>query len=445
MTITLSPVPTIATELPDVSVPGLKSSVEDSRSFTLHERVYKLPASPTVVICVDGFDPEYLTQGMADGILPNLACIYTAGFCATAHAAMPTFTNPNNCSIISGAATGVHGISGNFYLDPKTGEEKLVLDDTLLQGSTILEQMSLRGVRVAAVTAKDKLRRIIQHGLNPATGDICFSSEYADRCTLRENGIDNVESYVGRTAPPQYSGDLSLFVLDAGIKLLAENRADLFYLTLSDFIQHKHAPGSKESNAFFAALDDKVGQLVRLGAVVGITGDHGMSDKSTIDGEPNVLYVQDELEARFGAGCARVVCPITDPFVRHHGALGSFVRIHLDPAFKSKRDEMIKFLESSDKVQVVLPGEEAAARWEMPLYIEGDIAVVSVKHAVLGSKASEHDLENLKGHRLRSHGGLSEQDIPIMSSSPLSKEAQAEVSERQWRNFDVFDLVLNRV
>ena len=131
----------------------------------------------------------------------------------------------------------------------------MIQDDSLLRGTTILEQMSKRGVRVAAVTAKDKLRKIIGHGLTPENGAICFSSERSAHCTIAENGITDVEKWIGRPAPPQYSGDLSLFVLDAGVKLLEEDRADLFYLTLSDFIQHHHGPGSKESDDFMKGLD----------------------------------------------------------------------------------------------------------------------------------------------------------------------------------------------
>ena len=416
----------------------------DSRSsFTLHSRTYALPVRPTVAICVDGFDPEYLAQGISDGILPNLARMVGSAFQTTAKVTMPSFTNPNNVSIITGVPTAIHGIAGNFYLDPKTLEERMIKDDSLLRGSTILEQLSRRGVRVAAITAKDKLQKILSHGLN-GENSICFSAERADTCTQAANGLSDVEAYVGRPAPPQYSGDLSLFVLDAGIKLLSEDRADVFYLTLSDFIQHKHAPGSNESNEFMAALDDKVGQLIRLGAVVAVTGDHGMSDKSLPDGQPNVLFLQDELETRFGAGCARAICPITDPFVRHHGALGSFVRVHIAPSHKETRDEMIRFASSfADQVEVALVGAEAAERFEMPLDREGDFVVVAKKHAVLGSKREDHDLSALAGHRLRSHGGLSEESVPLLMSEPVGEELESKVAQRQWRNFDIFDLLLN--
>jgi phosphonoacetate hydrolase len=385
---------------------------------------------------VDGFDPSYLERGIQDGLLPNLASFVNRGFHTTAKSCMPSFTNPNNVSIITGAPPSVHGIAGNFYLDPVTKEEHMVVDDTLLRGSTILQLMSQRGVRVAAITAKDKLRQILSHGLSNA---ICFSAEKAAGCTLKENGIEDVEQWLGRPTPPQYSADLSLYVLYAGIKLLEEERADLFYLTLSDFVQHKHAPGDKEADDFMMALDTSIGRLAELGAIVAVTGDHGMSDKSRADGSPNVLFLQDVLEAQWGQGCARVICPITDPFVRHHGALGSFVRVHVSN--KDLIDPMVELCKTLPEVEVVLPGKEAAEKFEMPLDREGDFVVVSMQGAVIGSKEEEHDLSQLQGHRLRSHGGISEQNVPLIMSTPIRQELKD--SKKSWRNFDIFNLILN--
>lgn len=134
----------------------------------LHRRRYQLPRSPTVIVCVDGFDPGYLKTVCEDGILPTLSTFLKSSFHVTAKSAMPSLTNPNNVSIITGVPTSIHGIAGNFYLDKLTGEEHMVLDDSLLRGSTILEQMANKGVRVAAITAKDKLRKILNHGLSPS-------------------------------------------------------------------------------------------------------------------------------------------------------------------------------------------------------------------------------------------------------------------------------------
>ncbi|KAL7787068.1 alkaline-phosphatase-like protein [Trichoderma ceciliae] len=417
-------------------------------------RLYRVPRKPTVVVCVDGFDPEYLDAGVADGILPNLAAFSKAGFHATAHCAIPSLTNPNNVSIITGAPTAIHGIAGNCYLDRETGEERMILDASLLRGTTILAQMAQKGVRVAAISAKDKLRRIINHGLSHSqSGAICFSAQCADKTTLEENGIANVEEWLGQPSPPQYSGELSLYVLDAGIKLLQERRADLLYLTLSDFVQHHYAPQSADSNDFMQKLDDRIGQLVQTGAVVSVTGDHGMSDKANDDGSPNVLFLQDELSAKWPDRQVRVICPISDPFVKHHGALGSFVRVHLNPASSGQNgssashvDEMLAFCQSLPQVEAAYRGEEAAALFAMPADREADIVVVANKNAVIGGRRDEHDLAAVEGHRLRSHGGLGEQRIPLMRSKPLASHrliGDDKAAPRQWRNFDVFDVALN--
>src|SRR4051794_7324230 len=156
------------------------------------------------------------------------------GFYAVADAAMPTFTNPNNLSIVTGAPPSVHGISGNFALDRDSGAEIMMTDPEMVRGDTILARISQAGIAVAAITAKDKLRRMLGKGVATGSGlrngGICFSSEQADRCTLDEHGIEGVEGLVGRKKPDMYSADLSLFVLDAGIRLVEQRSAELLYL-----------------------------------------------------------------------------------------------------------------------------------------------------------------------------------------------------------------------
>ncbi|KAK7958232.1 hypothetical protein PG988_013080 [Apiospora saccharicola] len=392
--------------------------------ITFHGKTYNLPRQPTVVVCIDGFDPSYLEQGIADGLLPTLRGFMEHGFHATADAAMPTFTNPNNVSIITGVPTAVHGIAGNYFLDRATGDEVMVVDDSLLRGSTIL----------------DKLRRILGHGLAEGDGSICWSSQCASEEILAWLGKEGDDGAVA--APPsQYSAELSLLVLDAGVKILEERRGDLLYLTLSDWVQHKHAPGSPVANEFMSAIDARLGRMVDLGAVVAVTGDHGMNDKCDEGGRPNILFVQDELENKFGPGCARVICPITDPFVKHHGALGSFVRVHVSEARGADIKDMVKFCKGFAEVDMILPKEEAARVFEMPEDREGDFVIVSNKNAVVGSKATEHDLSSLEGHRLRSHGGLSEQKVPLLMSKPA--QSSEDIATKRWRNFDIFDLILN--
>lgn len=406
-------------------------------SIELNGRRYRPPVRPAVVICIDGCDPDYIDRGIQDGIIPTIAAFRHDGYLGVADAAMPTFTNPNNASIVTGAPPAVHGISGNYYLDRDTGQEVMITDASLLRSETILALMSQAGVRTTMITAKDKLRKLLGHNMH----GIRFSSEYADRCTEAENGIADAERLVGRAKPDMYSADLSLFVLDAGIKLLERGAAELMYLSLSDYVQHKHAPGTAESDAFLQAIDARVQRFLASGAVVGMVADHGMQDKAQPSGEPHVVFLEDALNDRFGAGVVRVICPITDPYVRHHGALGSFVRV-----YRRGDVDLVDLMQASGTLPGVLEvvdGPTAARRFELPLDREGDFVVLGDANTVIGSTRAAHDLSALAGERFRSHGGLSEQRVPFMLSRPLTAEYRRRMETHRLRNFDIFDFVLN--
>lgn len=407
------------------------------RTVEVNGRTYAAPKRPTVVILVDGFDPAYHEHGIANGTLPTMKSFKEKGFVAIADCSMPATTNTNNTSVVTGVPPAVHGINGNYYLDSETGEEVMVTDARRLRCGTILGALSQVGVKTAVVTAKDKLLKVLAYEMD----GINFAAEYADKATLKENGIENVEKLVGRPTPDRYSADLSLFVLDAGVKLLSTERPDLMYLSTSDYVQHKHAPGEPEADTYHQAVDKIVASLMALGATVAITADHGMSDKSASDGTPNVIYLEDELNARFGEGAVRVICPIADPFVRHHGALGSFVRVHLQKS--GDVHAMMAFVRTLSGIELVLDKEAVCGQFELPIDREGDFAVFGDRHTVVGARRQDHDLSQLAGHRLRSHGGLGEQRVPFLVSAPLDPGWRA--AHPRLRNYDIFDAVLNGV
>ncbi|MDC7786575.1 phosphonoacetate hydrolase [Rhodoplanes sp. TEM] len=402
-------------------------------------RVYAWPRRPTVVVCFDGCDPAYVDAARDAGAIPTMVRMAQDGFYGIADAAMPTFTNPNNVSIVCGAPPAVHGVSGNYYLDRASGREIMMLDASLLRAPTVLARFSQAGAAVAAVTAKDKLRKALGHELD----GIAVSAEKADAATLAEHGIADLTALVGRATPDQYSADLSLYVLDAGIRLLETRRPDLLYLSLSDYVQHKHAPGTPDANAFMADVDSRFARLIDLGATLGVVADHGMTDMARPDGTPAVLYLGDHLDAAFGHDATRVICPITDPFVRHHGALGGFVRVHL------MRDDLdaatvAAFVRALPGVEHALDRDEACARFELPLDREADIVIVAARGTAIGARAADHDLSQLAGERLRSHGSIAEQRVPFLLSHSLvpAYETRAELG---LRNFDIFDYALNGV
>jgi phosphonoacetate hydrolase len=414
------------------------SHISDA-TVDVNGRTYAAPRRPTVVIIVDGFDPAYLEHGIANGTLPTMKSFKEHGFAGIADCSMPSTTNTNNTSIVTGVPPAVHGINGNYYLDSETGEEIMITDAKRLRCGTILGALSHAGVKTAVVTAKDKLLKVLAYEMK----GINFSSEYAGKASLKENGIENVEKLVGRPTPDQYSADLSLFVFDAGVKLLSTVRPDLMYLSTSDYVQHKHAPGEPEADAYHQAVDKTVAALVALGATVAITADHGMNDKSASDGTPNVIYLEDELNSRFGAGAVRVICPIADPFVRHHGALGSFVRVHLRKA--GDVQAMMAFARTLPGVELVLDKQQVCKQFELPIDREGDFAVFSDRQTVVGARQEDHNLSQLAGHRLRSHGGLGEQKVPFLLSRPINAEYRRRAKAGPLHNYDIFDFALNGV
>ena len=403
---------------------------------------YRWPTCPVVVVCVDGGDPAYFERGMADGILPTIARFGNEGFAGVARGEMPSFTCPNNLSLITGAPSARHGISGNFYLDA-AGEAVVMTGPELLRSRTLLAQFADAGARVASITAKDKLRRQLGKDLDFARGSVSFSAESAHRCTLAEHGIENVLTLTGMPQPDMYSMELSLFVLEAGIKLLEQRRPDLMYLSLTDFIQHKHAPGDPVANEFHSRLDACLGRIAALGAVVAITADHGMNDKCDPDGRPNVIYLQDILDQAFGAGDTKVICPITDAFVRHHGALGGFVRVWCRGG-KATPEAIIALAEKLPGVELALGRGEVCRRFELPPDREGDVAVLADARTVLGASEADHDLSQLAGTRLRSHGALSETRVPFILSRPLSGAYQ-ERAKAGLRSRRIFEFALNGV
>ena len=400
--------------------------------LNVNSRTYKLPTAPTVVVCVDGCEPDYLAQAVATGRMPWLKQALALGTGLVADCVVPSFTNPNNLSIVTGVPPSVHGICGNYLYDMATNTEVMMNDPKWLRAPTLLAALADAGKTVAVITAKDKLRRLLGHKMK----GICFSSEKADEVTQEENGITDVLGLVGKPVPSVYSAELSEFVFAAGVKLMQTRRPDVMYLSTTDYVQHKHAPGTDGANTFYTMMDGYLAQLDAMGCVIALTADHGMNAKVAMDGMPDVIYLQDWFDAQLGAGVARVILPITDPYVVHHGALGSFATVYLPAG--SDVTGLCATLARRQGMEAVLTREQAAERFELPPDRIGDIVCVSERFTVIGTSASRHDLSGLDAP-LRSHGGISEQRVPLI----INRKLPGLDANRRLRNFDAFDLALN--
>ena len=407
-----------------------------SRSVAVNGRDYRWPQAPLVVICCDGSEPDYMEMAMAEGLMPNLKKMIAKGENTRGLCVIPSFTNPNNLSIVTGSPPAVHGICGNYLIDPVTGLETMMNDPKWLRAPTIFEKFQKAGAKIAVVTAKDKLRLLLGKGLVFDGTAVAFSSEHADKATLKDNGIDGVCAMVGMGVPEVYSAELSEFVFAAGVKLLASMKPDLMYLSTTDYVQHKYAPGSKGANSFYKMMDGYLGRLDAQGAIVVIVADHGMKAKHLPSGEPDVIYLQDALDKSFGAGTTKVILPITDPYVQHHGALGSFATVYVKGI---SVEEASAFIAKQPGIDVVLDRAQGCARFELPEDRMGDIIVVSGGNTgskVIGTSRAKHDLSGLN-EPLRSHGGLTEQTIPVI----VNRKTQN--LPVPLRNFDAFFIGCN--
>lgn len=402
--------------------------------IVVNQRRYRWMHGPLVVICVDGCERAYIDRAIAAGVMPFTGRVLERGAAFSVDAVVPTFTNPNNLSIVTGVPPAVHGICGNYFLDPDSGREVMMNDPKYLRTGTILAAFADAGATVAVITAKDKLRTLLGHKLK----GICFSAEKADQATLAGNGIEGVLARVGMALPSVYSAELSELVFAAGVKLLERERPDLMYLSTTDYVQHKAAPGAPAANAFYAMMDRYLARLDALGATIALTADHGMNAKHGPGGAPNVIYLQDLLDQWLGAGKTRVILPITDPYVVHHGALGSFATVYLPSG--TDRAALIARIAALPGMATVLDRAEACCRYELPPDRVGDIVAISDISVVIGTGAARHDLSQLK-EPLRSHGGLSEQQVPLI----LNRRVSGIAPGRRLRNFDAFDLALNHV
>lgn len=394
-------------------------------------RAYPAPKVCAIAICLDGCEPEYLETAIADGLMPTLKRMRETGTDRLAHSVIPSFTNPNNLSIATGRPPVVHGICGNYLYDPETGEEVMMNDVRFLRAPTLFSKFYEAGARVAIVTAKDKLRALLGAGLKFDDDRAkCFSAEKSDTSTQAVHGQDKASKWLGMAQPEVYSAELSEFVFAAGVKLLQDWKPDVMYLTTTDFVQHKYGPDDAQAKSFYEMFDKYLTQLDALGAAIVVTADHGMKPKHLADGSPAVVYVQDLLDEWLGEAAARLILPITDPYVVHHGALGSFATAYL-PKGADQADIMAK-LRATKGITHVMTNAEAVARFELPSDRIGDIVLVSGENICIGTSEHRHDLAALK-EPLRSHGGLTEQEVPFIANRVLPLPERPVL-----RNFDAF-------
>ena len=403
---------------------------------------YRWPKRPVVVVCIDGGDPAYIQQFLKDGVIPNIARFMQRGLRGVADGTVPCFTCPNNMSMITGTPASKHGISGNYYLDAATGEAIVMTGPELLRGDTILAQFAKAGAKVVSITAKDKLRQQLGKDLDLSNGNISFSSEKADQCTMAENGIENVLAFVGQPLPDMYSEELSLFVLDAGIKLLERDRPRP-HVPVAHRLRaaQVRARPRRRREASTRTSTSASGGSAALGAIVALTADHGMNDKSN---------ARRQAQRDLAAGHARRDVRQG----RHPRDLPDHRRLRRPPR-RARRlrarlvhgqghaAQVIDVIRGIPGIESVLDKETACGVLDLPADREADVVVISTPDVCIGGAEKDHDLSGLEGHRLRTHGGVSEAKVPFILSRPLNDEYKLKGGAGILKSYQIFEFAIN--
>ena len=339
-------------------------------------------ARTTILVMIDGLDPEYLAVCPA----PNLQRFAADGFHVTGGGMMPSVTNVNNTTMVTGHYPAQHGIVSNYWLDRQAGIEEYVESGEFICAETIFDQCRRQGGTSLLAASKDKLRRLLGNDT-----DLAFSSERP-----------TTEAIAAAGPPPNvYSLEVNGWTINAAQAALEAEHYDLAFIATTDYAMHAYGPEHPESRRHLSILDEALGQLVAdiPDVQVLITADHGMSDKRRMLNLPALL-------AKHGID-ALAVPVIKDQYVVHHSNLGGCIYLHLaDPAAVP---DAVGILRETDGVEEALPRTEAAERFSLMEERIGDIVVSGSADVVFGDPA-----EVTLPSGLRSHGSAHELRVPII-------------------------------
>ena len=345
-----------------------------------HRGVTQVP-NTTVVMCIDGLDPEYLQACE----MPNLKALGASGFAKVGRCMMPSVTNVNNVSLVTASYPETHGISSNYRLVRETGEEVYMESGEYILAPTFFQRATELGKSSVLVTSKDKLRTLL--------------GGWATVAVSSERPPAELASALGES-PPIYSLEVNGWAIDAANTIMSQRHADLVYVTTTDYAMHTFAPDEPESQRHLTIIDNAIGELLSAHPDVTflLTADHGMSRKSRM--------------VDLGAALAKwkisanPVPIIKDRYVVHHSNLGGCMFVYLDDPRQIA--EAMDALRGVPGVEEVYDRDQAVQELRLNYDRIGDVVVTADSDSVFGD-ASQVQLPP----RLRSHASAHERDIPL--------------------------------
>jgi phosphonoacetate hydrolase len=360
-----------------------------------------------LVFLVDGFDPAYVQPTR----MPRLARLMKAGASTLdGRGVLPSLTNVNHISLLTGTYPERHGLSTNFYFDRGSWREVFMDRVEFVREPLLFERVKAAGWSTALVTAKEKLTRLLARGL--------------DHTVDMKSHPDAIRTAVG--APPEiFSLEINLWVLRVAREVARLLQPDLLYVATTDYPQHKLGPDEPAMQAYLEESDEVLGALLDVydldDTVVVFTADHGMNAKPRSVSPVRVL-------AEAGIR-AHGVPLIRDGLYAHHRDLGGALYLYFQEAaaVAPARAALVR----TPGIEEVVTREEAAGD-HLPADRVGDLICWAARDVALGIWDDGPATRAESG--LRSHGSKHEQRIPMFLAGP---GVRAGASIRQGRTVDL--------
>lgn len=363
-----------------------------------------------IIVCIDGCGLEYLHSSRVSFI----KCIGEKGCYLEGNSMIPSVTNVNAVSILTGKYPEEHGITTNYYFDRKTGQEVYMESPNFIKTSTLFERGMKMGLKTALLTSKDKLRSLLSQGATTS-----FSAEKPLSWLVRLLG----------SPPPIYSVDVDIWLIKALRELILKESPTLVFAMTTDYAMHKYAPEEKESKRHMDGIDEALRETVETLEARGeevllcITADHGMSKKDKA--------VNLELVLKAHGVSSRMNTIIADRYVVHHRNLGGAAYVYLKNA--NDISKCFEVLVEAEGVESALPLAQASKLYHLDKVRIGDFLVLGKKNYVFGLIEQETTKVSL-----RSHGSLYEKRVPIIVNLPKS-----EFGAPLYENKDLASLIMS--
>ena len=355
-----------------------------------------------VIATIDAGSMDYLDAAR----IPNIRELMQSGFVTEGSSMLPSVTNVNNVSIVTGRYPAQHGINSNFWYRPETGEGVYMESPDYVIGDNVFQRARAAGMKSAVLTSKDKLKRMLEPG-----SDLSISAEHP---------TPEYEEIIG-PAQPIYSAAINHWLYRALQHLVREGSFDLIYVSTTDYIMHKFPPAHEQAILHMEGIDTILGEIVDEypDTEIYITADHGMNPKTRGLDLKRIL-------AREGIS-VEFVPVIKDRYVVHHHNLGGCCYLYLLGYHNSNEKSVltqraIEVLQAWPGVEAVYTREQAANTFHLLEERIGDLVVLGARDVVFGElDAESQDVD------IRSHGSLYESKVPIIGyNSPRDRDAYRE-------------------